>query len=1494
MTVSTNYPDGPSALQSVPELDCKKASLVLEDGRVFHGFSFGYPESTSGEVVFNTGMVGYPESLTDPSYSGQILCITYPMVGNYGVPEDTRDRLGLPLNFESDKIHVKALVVSTYSFNDSHYSSTQSLASWLNLNKIPGIFGIDTRALTIHIREKGAMLGKVLIEGSSESVQWFNPNALNMSAAVSCKQPTVFHPSTDHEGGLVSPNRRRQPSHKAPLHIVLVDCGVKLNIIRYLVKVYGVMVTLVPWDFDFNKIDFDGLFISNGPGDPTQCTATIENLRMFMKSGSRKPIFGICLGNQILALAAGAKTYKMKFGNRGMNQPCIDLRTSKCYITSQNHGFAVDADSLPLDWTPLFINANDGSNEGIIHKTKPWFSCQFHPEAAGGPTDTSFLFQFFINAVSCPEALPVTTVPYRLPSPVKRVLVLGSGGLQIGQGGEFDYSGSQAIKALKEAGIFSILINPNIATVQTSPGLADEVYFLPVTPEFVEEVIKKEKPDGLMCTFGGQTALNCAVKLAETGVLKKYSVRVLGTPIEAIIMTEDRRKFADAVEAVGYKVAPSQCCTSTEEAVAAASDIGYPVLVRAAYTLGGLGSGFAHNVDELVSLLQVSFSFSSQVILDKSLKGWKEFEYEVVRDANDNCITVCNMENIDPMGVHTGDSIVVAPSQTLTNRQHFTLRKCALEMIRHIGVVGECNIQFAVDPASDDFFIIEVNARLSRSSALASKATGYPLAYVAAKLALGSDLVQLRNSVTKVTTACFEPSLDYCVVKIPRWDLKKFGENVESEIGSAMKSVGEVMAIGRRFEEAMQKALRMVDEFSLGFDSRKFEVEMHAAKTTDLRAAVLKELSKPTPLRMWAISKAFELGMTESEICSLSNIDPWFIGKFASIHAVKIKIGTAGPLQMLPTPLLKLAKQMGFSDTQVARYLGNSTESTVREHRTSLGIIPVIKQIDTLSGEFPAETNYLYQTYNGEVSDVNPCSGAKRAVVVLGCGCYRIGSSVEFDWCSVSAVRTLRKHHRPAIVINCNPETVSTDYDESDRLYFEELSLETVLDICDFEKPDGLIVGVGGQTPNNLAKVLSEAGEKILGTSVDSIDAAEDRSKFSCLCDTLKIDQPDWSEFTTTNEAFSFASRIGFPLLVRPSYVLSGAAMRAVYSFPELEKFLFHAAVVANEYPVVISKYIEKAKEIEIDAVGCDGDLVNYAISEHVENAGVHSGDASLLLPAQKLYVETHRQIKRITVKLCRALKISGPFNIQFLCRENEVKVIECNLRASRSMPFISKTFNVNLIEVATKVMIGIPVRPQSIHPIDCEFVGCKVSQFSFNRLKNADPRLGVEMHSTGEVACFGRNKYEAYIKGLIAVGFKIPKKSILISLGPEESRVELAPFMNILLNLGFEVTATADTSDALHAFGIATLKVSMSDAKNIILQGKTELLISVPASNDSNCATEGFQLRRAAVDCGVSLITDVKQAALFVSALERKLQRESEGKIFFGIESWNDYQRDA
>lgn len=1444
----------------------ESGSLMLADGSEYKGYSFGADRSISGEVVFNTGMVGYPEALTDPSYRGQILVLTYPMIGNYGVPDTKKmDALGLPEHFESNTIHIRGLIVMDYSHEHNHWNSMSSLGDWLKRHNVPALYGLDTRLLTKKIRESGVILGKIQFP-KHKTIALEDPNKLNLVDEVSTKKVTVY-------------GKGNSPK------ILGFDCGIKYNIIRFLVN-RGVELTVVPFDYDLKNSDlqYDGVFISNGPGDPTMASATVNSIKWALTQD--KPIFGICLGNQILALAAGAKTYKMKYGNRGMNQPCIDLRDGRCYITPQNHGFAVDNDSLPADWKPLFMNANDGTNEGLIHTSKPFMSVQFHPEANGGPLDTAFLFDHFLQQARG-EVVPKQLLPmHRYESifkrPIEKVLLVGSGGLSIGQAGEFDYSGSQAIKALKEEGIEVILINPNIATVQTSKGFADKVYFLPVTPEFVEQIIKKERPDSIVVSMGGQTALACGMKLEKAGVFAKYNVRVLGTQISVVEMTEDRDAFSKQLAMINESAALSYSAESMEDAYAAAHKIGFPVLVRAAFTLGGLGSGFAKNDEELAVLLKKAFSNSPQVMIDQDLRGWKEVEYEVVRDINNNCITVCNMENFDPLGIHTGDSIVVAPSQTLSNKEYMMLRAVSLKVVRHLGVVGECNIQFALDPKSERYCIIEVNARLSRSSALASKATGYPLAYIAAKLALGKDLVKIRNTVTRNTTACFEPSLDYCVVKMPRWDLKKF-EHVSQSIGSAMKSVGEVMAIGRNFEETFQKALRMVDSQSQGFGHITGLIGDKCATMSvdDIKAA----LESPDPNRVHYIGRAFQLGMSVQDVFDHTKIDHWFLHKLYNVHTLAQKIKVKN-LQSLTSSEMQTLKCAGFSDAMIADLVNESVSGMdVRRRRIAQGVKPVVKQIDTLAAEFPAQTNYLYVTYNGSEHDM---SHATHGVMVLGCGAYCIGSSVEFDWCAVNCVRELRKQKVPAIVVNYNPETVSTDYDESDRLYFEELSLERVLDIYELERSNGIVVSVGGQIPNNMANKLDDYGAKVLGTSPAMIDRAEDRNKFSSMLDEINVDQPSWAELKDMNSAAEFCKKTGFPVLVRPSYVLSGAAMRVCSSLEEVKKFV-QSAGVSNDYPVVITQFIENAKEIEFDGVAQRGRIINFAISEHVENAGVHSGDASLLLPAQKLYTQTKRQAIRIANKIAAALDISGPFNIQMMAKDNDLKVIECNLRSSRTFPFISKTFDFNFIECATKIMLGINVKRHPINENELDFVACKAPMFSFSRLQGADPHLGVEMSSTGEVACFGRNTQEAFILSLLASGFKLKKngnKNVLLSCGRDmPGFVEGA---KTLQGLGYNVFATSGTAKYLSDRGVNVTmlhKPSSKKSPNVLdYINKRNFDIAMVVAKDQNAKdrSDGYTMRRQCVDFEIPLVTNSKCALLLISALQsQKEQLENVFDVF-------------
>ncbi len=1051
---------------------------------------------------------------------------------------------------------------------------------------------------------------------------------------------------------------------------------------------------------------------------------------------------------------------------------------------------------------------------------------------------------------------------------INKVLLLGSGALKIGEAGEFDYSGSQALKALREEGVQTVLINPNIATVQTSEGVADQIYFLPVQPYFVERVIQKERPDGILLAFGGQTALNCGVELYKSGVLEKYGVKVLGTPVQAIMDTEDRELFVKKLDEIDVKTIKSHACNNIDAARQAAADLGYPVILRAAYALGGLGSGFCDNEEELNRLAEKAFSFSPQVLVEKSLKGWKEIEYEVVRDRYDNCITVCNMENFDPLGIHTGESIVVAPSQTLSNTDYHKLRTLAIKIIRHIGIVGECNVQYAFDPRSEDYRVIEVNARLSRSSALASKATGYPLAFVAAKLGMGYGLFELNNSVTKTTSAFFEPALDYVVCKIPRWDLSKF-RGVDKELGSSMKSVGEVMAIGRTFEEAIQKGLRMIGQGMHGF------VENKELEIADIDAA----LREPTDKRIFVISKAMHLPQyTVEHIHELTKIDRWFLEKLK--HIIDIDEEMKRQRGNICADLLREAKCYGFTDFQIARAIGLEEEKTnmheamlsVREKRKRLGILPVVKQIDTLAAEYPAQTNYLYLTYQGTGHDI-PFEHDGRSIVVLGSGAYRIGSSVEFDWCGVQALNTIRREGWRSVMINYNPETVSTDYDMCDRLYFDELTFERVMDIIDLEIPHGVIVSTGGQIPNNLAMRLDGQHVPILGTSALDIDGAEDRDKFSAMCDRIGVDQPAWAALTSMDDIQQFTQRVGFPVLVRPSYVLSGAAMNVCSNEDELKRFLQLAANVSEDHPVVVSQFIEHAKEVEMDAVARNGEIIAYAISEHIEFAGVHSGDATIQFPPQKLYVETVRRIKRISRQIAKELHISGPFNIQFLARENDIKVIECNLRASRSFPFVSKVLKLNLIDLATRVMLGLPVEKPHKNLFDLDYVGIKASQFSFNRLQKADPVLGVDMASTGEVGCLGDDSMQALLKSMLAVGHRIPKKNILLSTGSAKQKASMLDAARLLVANGYKLYATGGSSKYLADNGVENTLVhwpsedGQPQALDLLHRKEIDMVVNIPKNLTAGELTNGYKIRRAAIDLNIPLITNARLASAFITA---------------------------
>lgn len=1078
---------------------------------------------------------------------------------------------------------------------------------------------------------------------------------------------------------------------------------------------------------------------------------------------------------------------------------------------------------------------------------------------------------------------------------IKKVLLLGSGALKIGEAGEFDYSGSQALKALKEEGIETVLINPNIATVQTSEGVADRIYFLPVTPYFIERVIEKERPQGIMLAFGGQTALNCGVELYRSGVLEKYNLQVLGTPVQAIMDTEDRELFVKKLDEIDVKTIKSEAVETLEDARRAAKTLGYPVIIRAAYALGGLGSGFCDNEAELDKLAEKAFSFSPQVLVEKSLKGWKEVEYEVVRDRFDNCITVCNMENFDPLGIHTGESIVIAPSQTLTNSEYHKLRELAIRIVRHVGIVGECNVQYAFDPESEDYRVIEVNARLSRSSALASKATGYPLAFVAAKLGLGYGLFDLKNSVTKTTSAFFEPALDYVVCKIPRWDLGKF-RGVDRELGSSMKSVGEVMAIGRTFEEVIQKGLRMIGQGMHGF------VGNHELSIDDVDAA----LKAPTDKRIFVIEKAFKNGYSVEDVHRLTKIDRWFLRKLYNIYETEQELKSAGNINVLDNDLLARAKRQGFTDFQVARALGMESEMEVeraqmlvRERRKQAGIVPFVKQIDTLAAEYPAQTNYLYLTYSAVAHDLR-YENDKRSVVVLGSGAYRIGSSVEFDWCGVQALNTIRKEGYRSVMINYNPETVSTDYDMCDRLYFDELTYERVLDILDLEAPYGVVVSTGGQIPNNLAMRLDEQRVPLLGTQAKYIDNAEDREKFSAMLGRIGVDQPEWSALTSMDDINAFIERVGFPVLVRPSYVLSGAAMNVCHTQEDLERFLTMAANVSKKHPVVVSQFLQHAKEVEMDAVAKDGEIIAYAISEHVEFAGVHSGDATIQFPPQKLYVETARRIKKISKQIARELNISGPFNIQFLARENDIKVIECNLRASRSFPFVSKVLKINLIEMATRIMLGLPVEKPSKSLFDLDYVGVKASQFSFNRLQKADPVLGVDMASTGEVGCLGENANSALLKSMLSVGLRIPEKNVLLSTGNGKQKAEMLEAARRLSQHGYNIFATAGTSRYLTENGIENQRVlwpsevealaedapeaALPRALDMLRDKQIDMVVNVHKNFSTGELTNGYKIRRAAIDFNIPLLTNARLASAFIYAFTTTPLEALE------IKSWQEF----
>lgn len=1448
-----------------------KITLQLNTGQIFEGKSFGKEITNDeyGEIVFQTGMVGYPESLTDPSYLNQILVLTYPLIGNYGISEPEYDEYGIDKIFESNNIHIKALIIGEYNPKYSHWRGKKSLGDWLKEHNIIGISGVDTRELVKIIRENHDIIGRI-----TNNINSLNNLGLitidDINHGINLDQVSLnmdaLHKITDENKVIINQNPDL-------LNILVIDCGIKNSQIRSLLK-RNVQLTIVNTKYEFVKEVFEGqyngIFISNGPGNPKQSINVVNQLKEIINSDYEIPIFGICYGHQLIGLASGHDIRRMKYGNRGHNIPCNLIGTQKCYITSQNHGYEVIIDKKydyyydNSYWTPLFVNANDKSNEGLIHNYKPIFSVQFHPEARAGPTDTEFLFNIFIDR--CGEGFDISEQIYRIvysdleeskkyveniKGKIKKILILGSGGLSIGQAGEFDYSGSQAIKAFKEEGIEVVLVNPNIATIQTSKGLADKIYYLPVKPEYVKQVIEKENPDGISLSFGGQTALNCGIKLYKQGHLE--NIKIIGSSLQTVMDAEDRERFKNILAEIGEYTAPSKVISNLDEAIDYSKEIGFPLLIRSSFALGGLGSGFANNEKEMVDILNVALTHNDHVIIDKSLKGWKELEYEIVRDSYDNCISVCNMENIDPLGIHTGESIVVAPSQTLSDKEYNCLRRVAFKVIRRLGIIGECNIQYALDPESSKYYIIEVNPRLSRSSALASKATGYPLAYIAAKLSLGYSLLEIKNSITRLT-ACYEPSLDYCVVKVPRWDLRKF-PMVDDKLGSSMKSVGEVMSISRSFEEAFQKALRMANENILGF----YGTDPDWESTED-------ELRNPNHDRINKIANSFYSGQYDvDEMYELTKIDKWYLKKLWKIIEMQKTLEKEDIAKGINRELLYRAKRIGFSDYQISKMI-KTTEIYVRDLRDKYSIKPVVKQLDTVAGEYPCYTNYLYLTYNGDYNDIG---FDEETIIVIGSGVYRIGSSVEFDWCAVNCVRELRDRGYKTVMINFNPETVSTDYDEVDRLYFDEISFETVMDIYGYENCQGVVLSMGGQIANNIAMALHRKEVKIIGTNPENIDNAENRFKFSRMLDQISIDQPKWKELTDASSTTIFCNEVGYPCLIRPSYVLSGAMMSVIYSQEEMDQYL-KDVVVSNDYPVVISKFITGAKEIEVDAVADNGELKLWAISEHVEDAGVHSGDATLILPPKNINKETELLLVSTTQKIAKQLQIHGPFNIQYIAKENKLKVIECNLRVSRSFPFVSKVKDINFIKIATRIMIGADYIVDNSNT--GKYTGVKVPQFSFNRLANADNRLGVEMLSTGEVACFGENYKEAYLKALSATGFKIQNKcNVLISIGSNVDKEELLESIKLLDYYRFRLYGTNGTANYYNSHSVQIKSMDNSVIYNKIRKEFFGLVINVSIPNkirESKQKTSGYCIRRLSIDYGIDIIINTKCAKLYIDSI--------------------------
>lgn len=1431
----------------------------------FFGNIIGYEDiNVVGECVFTTSHSGYELSVTDPSFANQILIFTFPLLGNYGIPNNDFDEFGLEKNFESSNIHCMGIVMQDYCENPSHYKCVKTLNNWLIENKVPGICNIDTRALTKIIREsKTTIYGTIEID---ENLPYMTLDMTTIVKNVSRNKPFTLYN--------INPENLSDNNYK----IICYDLGIKNNIIRSLLKYDNIQLKLVPYNYIIDDKEFEtisGIFLSNGPGDPQDCVETINLLQKYFEKN--KPIFGICLGHQLMALASGASTRKMKYGNRGCNQSVINCENSNCYVTSQNHGYEVDASTLNEEWREYFINLNDYSNEGIIHKTKPFFSCQHHPEACPGPFETEFLFNKFINIVKN-NTEKINNDSYYLninkmknKNKIKKILLVGSGGLKISQSGEFDYNSSAALKAFKESNIETVLLNSNIATIQTSDYMCDNIYFLPINKDSVKQIYEKEKFDSIAISFGGQTALNLGLELYKENFFKVNNIRVLGTSLESVILAEDRNRFADLMVEIGEPIARRFIITDIEQIDKGIEYVKFPIFIRNNFCLGGLGSVFINNKEDLIIKVNEFLKHSDNVVLEQDITGWKEVEYEIMRDYNGNCETIVNMENFCPVGIHTGDSIVVSPSQTLNNEEYYGLRKSAIKIATALDIVGECNCQLALNPNSKEYIVIEVNPRLSRSSALASKASGIPIAYQAAKILIGEDLNQQTNLVTKTTSAFFEPALDYIVVKIPKFEFNKF-QFTDKILNSAMKSIGEVMAIGRNFEETIQKGLRMVDDNNLGFICRDNNIS---------KEDVIYELKYPSDKRLLMIDKAFDYEMSVDEINHLTKIDKFFLNKLLNIHKYKLYLQSINDLNY--DDVIK-AKKLGFSDKGIS-YLMEVRTKDIYEFRRVNNIRPFIKMIDTSAGEFRSDTNYLYLTYNAIEDDVERLN---NSVIVLGSGSYKIGSSVEFDWSSVQSVNTLKKNKINSIIINFNPETVSTDHDVSVRLYFDEISEEIVTDIYNFENPHGVIISVGGQIPNNLAIPLYNNNIKILGTHPKSIDACENREKFSKMLDELEIDQPVWRELEDLNSAINFCNNVEYPCLIRPSYVLSGAAMQVVENDEQLQKYLQNN--ISTDYPVVISKFITEAKEIEIDAVAANGILINYGISEHLENAGTHSGDATILFPAQKIYLETIKRIKKITKSIAQTLNISGPFNIQFMSRENEIKVIECNLRASRSMPFISKTLNCNLIELATNIMINKKFVKQPIDIENIEYVCIKMPLFSFNRLNNVDPLLGVDMASTGEIACYSRSVKDAFMKSLLSTNFKLPKQNILVTIGNNELKYDFKDSILLLQKLNFTIYCTNGTYDFYKNLGLKDLQLMDNSFyviqpqegwdvfKSILEQNKIELVINFPNNKYcSNNKTFGYKLRRYSIDNGVSLLTNIKFTKLFVLSLDKYLTKKNE-----------------